>query len=104
MIGFVCKVYFLWTQLQTIQQMGPLPQTPTDFVLPWALTPYVGDQAMMCQMCIFTDDVAEDVFHDINDKLNGHIAIEDMVHSTRSIKRQLIQREGAESLVGFQME
>ena len=51
--------------------MGPLPQTPTDFVLPWALTPYVGDQATMCQMCIFVDNVAEDVFHKINMRLNG---------------------------------
>ena len=59
--------------------MGPLPQMPTDFVLPWALLPFVGDQANMCQMCIFADDVAEDIFHDINMGLNGCIAIEDMV-------------------------
>ena len=51
--------------------MGPQPQMPTDFVLPWAFTPYIGDQATMCQMCIFMDDVAEEVFHEINMRLNG---------------------------------
>ena len=58
----------------------------------------------MCQACTFTDDVAEDVFHDINDKLNGQIAIEDMVRSTGTIKGQPIQREGKGRLVEFQME
>ena len=51
--------------------MGPLPQTPTDVVLPWTLTPYVADQATMYQTCIFADDIAEEVFHEINWRLNG---------------------------------
>ena len=51
--------------------MGPLPQMPTDYVLPWAMMPFVGDQATMCQICIFADDVAEEVFHEINMRLNG---------------------------------
>ena len=84
--------------------MGSLPQMPTDFVLPWSITPFTGERFNMCQACTFADDVAEDIFHDINDKLNGQIAIEDMVWSTRTIKGWPIQREGEERLVGFQME
>ena len=66
--------------------MGSLLQMPTDFVLPWPITPFTGERSNMCQACTFADDVAEDIFHNINDKLNGYIAIKDMVHSTRSIK------------------
>ena len=59
--------------------MGPLPQTPTDFVLPWPIMPFIGNQYNMCQACTFADDVVEDIFHNINMRLYGCIAIEDMV-------------------------
>ena len=62
--------------------MGPLPQTPTDYIVPLSLTLFIGDKTNMCQSCTFADDVAEEIFHDINMKLNGRIAINDTVCST----------------------
>ena len=58
----------------------------------------------MCQACSFTDDVTEDVFHDINEQLNGWLAIDGMVQSVQCIKGQPIQREAEDCLVGFQVE
>jgi hypothetical protein len=87
-----------------IWQMGPLPQTPADAVVPLTLIPYIADQATMCQTCIFADDVAEDVFHEINQRLNRQLAVEDMVQSTRSMKGWPMWREGQETPIGYKME
>ena len=59
--------------------MGPLPQTPMDCMVPLAVVPFKVDTTNMCQSCVFADNVAEEVFHDINMKLNGCIAVGDMV-------------------------
>ena len=84
--------------------MEPLPQTPMDLVVPMTLMLYLADQATMCQTCIFADDMAEEVYHEINQRLNRQLAIDDTVHSTRSLKGQPMQREGQETLIGYQME
>ena len=51
--------------------MGPLPQTPTDLVVSMTLMPYLQDQSIMCPTCVFADDIAEEVYHEINQWLNG---------------------------------
>ena len=84
--------------------MGLLPQTPTDSVVSMTLMPYLSDQAIMCSTCIFADDMAEEIYHLINQWLNGQLVIDDMVHSTRSLKGQPMQKEGQETLIGYQME
>ena len=66
--------------------MGLLPQTPTDVIVLLTLVPYMVDQATMCQMCIHADDIAGEVFYEINQSLNGQLAMEDTVLPTRSMK------------------
>jgi hypothetical protein len=87
-----------------IWQMGPLPQTPTDVIVPLTLVPYVADQSTMCQTCVHADDIAGEIFHEINQSLNGPLAMEDMVTSTRSMGAWLIRKEGQQMLIGYQME
>ena len=84
--------------------MGPLPQTPTDIVVALTLNPYTPDQSTMCKTCIHVDDIAEEIFHKINQSLNGPLAMEDMVTSTRSTRAQPIRKEGQQTLIGYQME
>ena len=54
--------------------------------------------------CIHMDDIAGEVFHEINQCLNGPLAMEDMVTSTRSTKAWPIREEGQQTLIGYQME
>ena len=46
--------------------MGPLPQTPTDIIVPLMLVPYMADQATMCQTCVFVDNVAFVLLADVD--------------------------------------
>ena len=81
--------------------MGPLPQTPTDIIVALTLTPYVADQSTMCETCIHADDIAGEVFHEINQSLNGPLAMEDTVVSTRSTRAWPIRKEGQQMLIGY---
>jgi hypothetical protein len=84
--------------------MGPLPQTPTDIIVLLTLMPYLAGHSTMCGTCIFADDTVGEVFHGINQSLNGPLAMEDMVLSTRCTKAQPIRKEGHQTLIGYQMK
>ena len=84
--------------------MGPLPQTPTNIIVPLTLVPYIVDQSTMCQTCIHADDIVGEVFYKINQSLNGQLAMEDTVLTTRSMKAWPIRKEGQQTLIGYQME
>ena len=84
--------------------MGPLPQTPTDIIVALALTPYMPDQGTMCNTCIHVDEVAAEVFQEINHCLNGPLAMEDTVLSVRCTKARPIKKEGQLAMIGYQME
>jgi hypothetical protein len=66
--------------------MGPLSQTPTDVIVPLTMVPYMVDQSTMCQTCVHADDIAGEVFYEINQSLDRQLAMEDTVLSTRSTK------------------
>ena len=84
--------------------MGPLLQTPNDIIVALTLTPYTPDQSTMCDMCVHGDEVAAEVFQEINHCLNGPLAMEDMITSIRSTKAQPIRKEGQPTIIGYQME
>ena len=67
--------------LQFICQMGPLPQTPLDVILPMAIALFTPNADMMCRSCNFADTLANDVFSTINEQMNGKLALEDMVRT-----------------------
>ena len=90
--------------LQFIWQMGSLPQTPLDVILPMAIAPFKPNSDMMCRSCNFVDTLANDVFNTINEQMNGEIALEDMVRTLRCYKGRPIQRDNDEMLVGYQVE
>ena len=90
--------------LQFIRQMGPLPQTPLDVILPMAIAPFKPNADTMCRSCNFADTLANDVFCTINEQMNGELALEDMVRTLRCYKGRPIQREDDEMLVGYQVE
>jgi hypothetical protein len=84
--------------------MGLLPQTPTDIIVSLTLTQYIADQSTMCKTCIHADNVAGEVFQEINQSPNGPLAMEDMVLSTRCTKAQPIKKEGQQAMIRYQME
>ena len=89
---------------QTIQTMGPLPQTPDDIIVALTLQPFVLDQSTMCDACAHGDDIAEEIFRVINDCLNGALSIEDMITTIRGVKARPIRKQGQQMILGYQAE
>jgi hypothetical protein len=88
----VCKIYYLQTQLQIIQPMGPLPQTPNDIVVALMLAPFIPDQSTMCDMCVHGDEIAAEAFQEINHCLNGPLAMEDTFMTIGGVKARPIRK------------
>ena len=84
--------------------MGPLPQTPNDIIVALTLTPYTPDQSTMCDTCMHGDEIAAEVFQEINHCLNGPLAMEDTVMTIRGIKAKPIRKEGQQMIIGYQVE
>jgi hypothetical protein len=55
-------------------------------IVPLTLVPYMADHSTMCATCTHADNIAGEVFQEINHSLNGPLAMEDMVLSARSTK------------------
>ena len=77
---------------------------PTDIIVALTLTPYTPDQGTTCNTCIHVDEIAAEVFQEINHCLNGLLAMEDTVLSVRCTKAGLIKKEGQLAMIEYQME
>jgi hypothetical protein len=84
--------------------MGPLPQTPNDIIVALMLVPFIPDQSTMCDMCVHGDDIAAEIFQEINHHLNGPMAMEDAIATIRGIKVRLIRKQGQQTIMGNQVE
>jgi hypothetical protein len=84
--------------------MEPLPQTPNDIIVALTLVPYTPDQSTMCDTCMHGDEIAAEVFQEINHCLNGPLTMEDMITTIRGIKAQPIRKEGQQMIIGYQVE
>ena len=92
------------TYTQSIQTMGPLPQTPDDIIVALTLQPFVPDQSTMCDACAHGDDIVEEVFRVINDCLNRALSIEDTVTTIRGVKARPIRKQGQQTILGYQTD
>ena len=77
---------------------------PTDIIVALTLTPYIVDQSTMCKTCVHADEVAGEIFQEINQSLNGPLAMKDIILSVRCTKAWPIKKEGQLAMVGYQME
>ena len=84
--------------------MGPLPQTPNDIIVALTLVPFVPDQSTMCDTCVHGDNIAAEIFQEINHCLNGPLAMDDTITTIRGIKVRPIRKEGQQTIIGYQVE
>ena len=84
--------------------MGPLPQTPNNIIVALTLVPFVLDQSIMCDTCTHGDDIAAEIFQEINHCLNGPLAMDDMITTIRGVKARPIRKEGQQPIIGYQVE
>ena len=96
--------HLLMVHTQTIQTMGPLPQTPDNIIVALMLLPFVPDQSTMCDACAHRVDIAEEVFRVMNDCLNGALSIEDTITTIRGVKARPIRKQGQQMILGYQAE
>ena len=84
--------------------MGPPPQTPNNIIIALMLVPFIPDQSTMCDTCMHGDEIAAEVFQEINHCLNGPLAMEDTVTTIRGVKARPIRKEGQQMVIGYQVE
>ena len=73
--------------------MGLLPQTLNDIIVVLMLVPFVTGQSTMCDTCAHRDDIAAEIFQEINYCLNGPLAMDKLITTIRGIKARPIRKE-----------
>ena len=84
--------------------MGPLPQTPNNIIVALTMAPFILDQSTMCDTCMHGDEIAAEVFQEINQCLNGPLTMEDMIMTIRGVKARPIRKQGQQTMIGYQVE